>query len=95
MLEFLDINYLSYPVYNTEKINSLVAPEDYRILLKAVAKSFEREVPDHEDVGHELSRDFVQRKGEGKVVLLHGPPGVGKTYSASTDLTTAFRLFII
>ncbi|KAI9766662.1 MAG: hypothetical protein M1839_004785 [Geoglossum umbratile] len=25
--------------------------------------------------------DFVQGKGEGQIILLHGPPGVGKTYT--------------
>ena len=30
---------------------------------------------------HPLKLDAVQKKGEGQVVLLHGPPGVGKTYS--------------
>jgi len=28
------------------------------------------------------SADFIQGKGEGQVFLLHGPPGVGKTYTA-------------
>lgn len=26
--------------------------------------------------------DFIQSKGEGQIFLLHGPPGVGKTYTA-------------
>ena len=30
---------------------------------------------------HPFQLDTVQNKGEGQVVLLHGPPGVGKTYS--------------
>jgi DNA polymerase III delta prime subunit len=28
------------------------------------------------------SADFIQNKGEGQIFLLHGPPGVGKTYTA-------------
>lgn len=28
------------------------------------------------------SADFIEGKGEGSIVLLHGPPGVGKTYTA-------------
>lgn len=28
------------------------------------------------------SADFVQGKGEGLTILLHGKPGVGKTYTA-------------
>ncbi|KAF2141541.1 uncharacterized protein K452DRAFT_308644 [Aplosporella prunicola CBS 121167] len=30
------------------------------------------------------SADFIKNKGEGVVVLLHGPPGVGKTYTVET-----------
>ena len=26
--------------------------------------------------------DFIRSKGEGQIFLLHGPPGVGKTYTA-------------
>jgi ATP-dependent Clp protease ATP-binding subunit ClpA len=26
--------------------------------------------------------DFIQSKGEGRIFLLHGPSGVGKTYTA-------------
>lgn len=28
------------------------------------------------------SADFIRSKGEGQIFLLHGPPGVGKTYTA-------------
>lgn len=28
------------------------------------------------------SADFVEGKGEGMIMLLHGKPGVGKTYTA-------------
>ncbi|RAK92304.1 P-loop containing nucleoside triphosphate hydrolase protein [Aspergillus costaricaensis CBS 115574] len=45
------------------------------------------------------SADFIKDKGEGVVVLLHGPPGVGKTYtvgtkeeSIETQLTSWFAL---
>jgi len=30
------------------------------------------------------SADFIKNKGDGVVVLLHGPPGVGKTYTVET-----------
>ena len=29
------------------------------------------------------STDFVKNKGEGRIFLLHGSPGVGKTYATS------------
>ena len=31
------------------------------------------------------SPDFVKGKGEGLIFLLHGKPGVGKTYTAGND----------
>ena len=29
--------------------------------------------------------DFIQDKGEGQIILLHGPPGVGKTYTVGKN----------
>ncbi|KAK2025269.1 P-loop containing nucleoside triphosphate hydrolase protein [Colletotrichum zoysiae] len=41
------------------------------------------------------SADYIKNKGEGVVILLHGPPGVGKTYTVGTltisDLRTRAR----
>lgn len=38
------------------------------------------------------SADFVEGKGQGLVFLLHGKPGVGKTYTAGEwALTTAIK----
>jgi len=34
------------------------------------------------DAGGAWTADFIQSKGEGQIFLLHGPPGVGKTYTA-------------
>lgn len=36
----------------------------------------------YEDRGKTWSADFIQEKGEGQIFLLHGPSGVGKTYTA-------------
>jgi ATP-dependent Lon protease len=34
------------------------------------------------DASGAWTADFIQSKGEGQIFLLHGPPGVGKTYTA-------------
>ena len=43
---------------------------------------------------HPLKLDTVQKKGEGQVVLLHGPPGVGKTYSVESIAQSTGRPLI-
>lgn len=30
------------------------------------------------------SADFIEGKGSGQIILLHGPPGVGKTYTVES-----------
>ncbi|KAJ5094804.1 atpase aaa+ type core protein [Penicillium angulare] len=37
------------------------------------------------------SPDFIRSKGEGVVILLHGPPGVGKTYTVEVTALTSGR----
>ena len=40
--------------------------------------------------------DFIAGKGQGLVILLHGPPGVGKTLTAETiALATGRLLFTV
>ncbi|KAL3463666.1 hypothetical protein BJX64DRAFT_287136 [Aspergillus heterothallicus] len=40
------------------------------------------------------SADFIKNKGEGVVILLHGPPGVGKTYTVETIANNTRRPLI-
>lgn len=54
--------------------------EDTTIKLSSVHKALEPK----EEV-KTWSADFVQGKGEGLTILLHGKPGVGKTYTAGKD----------
>ena len=39
---------------------------------------------------HAWSADFIEGKGEGLTILLHGKPGVGKTYTAGECVLVAF-----
>jgi hypothetical protein len=51
--------------------------------LKALAGSYIRE--DKHGIKSTLppwSADFIQGKGQGQIILLHGKPGVGKTCTA-------------
>lgn len=42
------------------------------------------------------SADFIQDKGEGQIFLLHGPSGVGKTYTAEcvSELTGWWKILL-
>lgn len=55
---------------------SLVIPEKKKNVLQALVR---RHNPDDVD---EAFDDFVEGKGKGLIILLHGPPGVGKTLTA-------------
>lgn len=65
-------------------IDSLVTKDQSRIdFLKALAKSFARENSCGDRIVKEpWSADYVIGKGSGLIFLLHGKPGVGKTYTA-------------
>ena len=40
------------------------------------------------------SADFIRSKGEGQIFLLHGPPGVGKTYTAECISELTRKLYL-
>ena len=56
--------------------DSLVLPEDHKELILALTES---------QVAHkETFDDVIQGKGKGMIMLLSGPPGVGKTLTAES-----------
>ena len=66
-------------------IDTLVMEEERRRLIKALAKNYQLGThPISEAVYKPWAADFVAGKGEGKIFLLHGKPGVGKTYTAGS-----------
>ncbi len=76
-------------------IDTLVMAEERRQLIKALAKNYGK---DGVHNPHKAwAADYVQGKGEGKIFLLHGKPGVGKTYTAgmfSEDKQTSGQIQI-
>lgn len=60
--------------YNEGAFQSLVLPEDHKELVLAMAES--------QRLNREAFDDVVQGKGKGMIMLLSGPPGVGKTMTA-------------
>ena len=60
--------------YNDTAFESLVLPNDHKELILALAES--------QVSNKETFDDVVQGKGKGMIMLLSGPPGVGKTLTA-------------
>lgn len=64
-------------------IDTLVMEDGRRRLIKALAKNNQMEPDPSSLPAHKpWTADFVAGKGEGRIFLLHGKPGVGKTYTA-------------
>ena len=61
--------------YNNEAVHGLVLQERKKRLISSLLERQDREQHDDFD-------DLIRGKVKGLIFLLHGPPGVGKTYTA-------------
>ncbi|KAK8231335.1 hypothetical protein BKA81DRAFT_344244 [Phyllosticta paracitricarpa] len=78
----------SWTIINVDWISSLGEPdqvpaadipeEDLKFIKALSNRQMKTKIP--------WSTDFIKNKGRGVVVLLHGPPGVGKTYTVGKSL---------
>ena len=62
--------------FNESAFESLVLPQDHKELILALAESQVQNRDSFDDV--------IQGKGKGMIMLLSGPPGVGKTLTAES-----------
>ncbi|KAF7925776.1 uncharacterized protein EAE98_007001 [Botrytis deweyae] len=60
-------------IFNEKVFSQLVLPEPTKELVRVLVRNHKR--------GRDFD-DFIKGKGKGLVLLLHGPPGVGKTMTA-------------
>ena len=68
--------------YNEGAFDSLVLPEDHKELILALTES--------QVANKESFDDVIQGKGRGMIMLLSGPPGVGKTLTAESGKCRSF-----
>ncbi|KAF9871018.1 ATPase [Colletotrichum karsti] len=94
--ERVHIKNLSEAEFDENMISHLVMSEHRLKTLKALSKSFARVSRDGKPLHNERwSADFIRGKGSGLIFLLHGKPGVGKTYTAECIAEFAKRPLMI
>ncbi|KAK1773790.1 hypothetical protein QBC45DRAFT_426741 [Copromyces sp. CBS 386.78] len=77
----LDAGCCQDAVRNEGAIDKLVMNESKKDLIKALIQKFSGpKAPAGAGSGNAWRADFIDNKGEGQIFLLHGSPGVGKTY---------------
>lgn len=69
-------------IWNKESFKHLVIDNEIKELVQAVITN---------QIAKEQSTDIMKSKGNGLVMLLHGPPGTGKTFTAETVAEIAER----
>ena len=62
-------------------IDKLVLDAKSKDLIKAVA-----DIYTDGDQSKRFTADYIQGKGEGQIILLHGSPGTGKTLTAGKTI---------
>ncbi|ETS77513.1 hypothetical protein PFICI_11387 [Pestalotiopsis fici W106-1] len=82
----IDLNFLEDIKHDTEVFRNLQIPDAHKKVVQGLVSShFEGKELERRLLMHRresISQDLVQGKGKGLVMLLHGPPGVGKTATA-------------
>ncbi|USW58681.1 Putative histone H3/CENP-A, AAA+ ATPase domain, ATPase, AAA-type, core [Septoria linicola] len=72
----LFVDKLTPPAWNTNCFDQLVLPDAQKDLVQALVANHVQQRSDFDDI--------VKGKGKGLILVLHGPPGVGKTLTAET-----------
>lgn len=78
ILERVDIACCSDHKPDPRAMDKLVMPSERKEMIKALVQNFSQASPG--ELNKAWGADFIESKGEGRVFLLHGSPGVGKTY---------------
>ncbi|KAL7766991.1 hypothetical protein ACKLNR_004907 [Fusarium oxysporum f. sp. zingiberi] len=70
----ISLDYVQESVPSNESISNLIIAQDELKTIQALSNRQNSET-------RQWSADFIEGKGSGQIILLHGPPGVGKTYT--------------
>lgn len=74
-LETLEVDRIREVKWNEKAFTNLVADEDTKEMILALVTN---------QLDAEKSTDLIDNKGNGLILLLHGSPGTGKTYTAES-----------
>lgn len=90
VLVWLDVACCKEVVFNDDAVNNLVMDDDRKTVIKSLVHRYtitDTEADNSSQSGITRSKlsqpwtaDFIKNKGDGQIFLLHGGPGVGKTY---------------
>ncbi|KAI1642074.1 P-loop containing nucleoside triphosphate hydrolase protein [Daldinia loculata] len=75
---YFNVENLEYVEFDKEAFKHLVLDDEVKLTVRSLIGRF---ASTHGQVSP-WPNDFVKNKGEGRIFLLHGPPGVGKTCTA-------------
>ncbi|ETS86249.1 hypothetical protein PFICI_00077 [Pestalotiopsis fici W106-1] len=71
----LEVDLIQEINWNDEAFGSLVADDDTKEMIQALVTN---------QLTTQKGTDLIESKGNGLILLLHGPPGTGKTYTAES-----------
>ncbi|GAM34113.1 hypothetical protein TCE0_015r01483 [Talaromyces pinophilus] len=71
------VDYIREIVPSVDTISNLVIGEEELRTIRALSNK-------QNSKSKQWAADFIEGKGTGQIILLHGPPGVGKTYTVET-----------
>jgi len=79
--EILNITSCSNPDWDTKLIDTLVIPNGRKTMIQALVNKRSDNIS-HAPKSRTWAADWVRSKGSGLIMLFHGAPGTGKTFTA-------------
>lgn len=82
----LDVACCKDVVFNDDAVNNLVMKDDRKMVIKSLVHRYTKAntISTNALMSQPWTADFIKHKGDGQIFLLHGGPGVGKTYVSIT-----------